>query len=644
MLKKKVLSSMAVLGLITTSVVPLVIQAEEVLKNEVAQVNATEDTETVDSSHEDSSTPAPGSDSTDESSTNTNNNQESSSEAESQSESESESQSSILAETSSESSQETESEDETSLSDETSTFEVVPEEDIEWIEYDLVLDVNPATGEVTDKETIKIPDLNKYFAISKGKRMSVELTDKQWTGVYRYAFDIADTETGYYGINETGALDMLPEYHHTLFTNEGWLDYKKGLEGAGYKYLPETDTFEWIPIEIEEGPMQNEESETFYLEKFPVNTLGKYSETAIKNATDVELSAILGYSKIIRVDLSKETNLSGTLTNGSKYTVEENVDGALLILDDGEYLVRANSKGQGTMEIDDSSLTKQSQTLFIIHTGEDYKKSELPFGTVFFSTHDLYGQEDSYKTLADLIVSDEDYEFIPEEERPTTPDPNAPIEEEPTPEPGEDDNQPGEAVIIKSEVVKEVVEFDVVTIRDDSLAKDETKVVVEGQDGEIEVTYEVYYQNGKEIDRIRMSEETTIPYISKVVYVGTGIGVEPEESGDTTQPIITPAQPNTNNSTNTGNTNKPSTGNTADNKTNEEDGTQTEESTTESGSTTNQANSDIELENTGIKNPIFALIGVVIGLVFGSLLLFKSKKETKQESSQESKEGGNIGE
>lgn len=638
MLKKKVLSSMAVLGLITTSVVPLVIQAEEVLKNEVAQVNETEDTETVDSSHEDSSTPAPGSDTTDESSTNTNNNNNNNNQ---ESSSESESQSSNLADTSSESSQKSESEDETSLSDETSTFEVVPEEDIEWIEYEVVLGVNPETGEVTDKETVKIPDLNKYFAISKGKRMSVELTDNQWSGVYRYAFEIADTETGYYGKNESGVLDMLPEYKHTLFTNEGWLDYKEGMEGAGYKYLPETDTFEWIPIEIEEGPMQNEESDTIYLEKFPVNTLGKYSETAIKNATDVELSAILGYSKIIRVDLSKGTNLSGTLTDGSKYTVEENVEGALLIIDGGEYLVSANSKGQGTMEIGDSSLTKQSQTLFIIHTGEDYKKSELPFGTVFFSTHALYGQEDSYKTLADLIVSDEDYEFIPEDERPTTPDPNAPIEEEPTPEPGEEDNQPEEAVTIKSEVVKEVVEFDVVTIRDDSLAKDETKVVVEGKDGEIEVTYEVYYQNGKEIDRIRMSEETTIPYISKVVYVGTGIGVE---SGGTTKPNITPAQPNTNNSTNTGNTNKPSTGTTTGNNTNEEDGTQTDESTTESGSTTNQANSDIELEKTGIKNPIFALIGVVIGLVFGSLLLFKSKKETKQESSQESKEGGNIGE
>ena len=636
MLKKKVLSSMAVLGLITTSVVPLVIHAEEVLKNEVAQVNATEDTESVEANKESESTPAPESESVvapgTSQPTGGSNEQESQSEEESEPKVESSEQEASSEEESGVSSQ---SEEEETLGDETGSFEVVNEEDIEWIDYEIITKIDPQTDEVLEKETHRIPNLNKYFAISKGKRMPVELTDGQHIAILMYVSDKGDGGTDFYEKNSFGTLKIKQEYYHTLYGLQGWENYVKTM-GSGYRYIPETDTFEWIEVEDKEHEMQDEVSETYYQTKYPINTHGYYSETSVKNATDEELGAILGYRKLIRVDLSKELNTSGKLLNGNTYEVWRSGDDVVLAIDGGEYLITLDEKGRGTMEIDDSTTEQLSQTLFIITGDEGYENSELPFGSLYIITHRLQGQEDDYKTLADVMLSDEDYEIIPEEERPTTPKPGeetptTPGEETPT-TPGE--GEPGQSIVVKTETVKEPIKFDTVTLRDDTLAEGETKVSVEGVDGELTITYEVYYQDGKEVERIRLKEDITTPHVSKVVLVGREGSTGTQEpandpTGNTGSPLPSESTGNTSNTDNTSNT-----GNTSNT-----------DNTSNTGNTSNTSNTgvgeekganDVELENTGITNPIMGIIAVIAGLGLGGFFLFKGKKGAK--------EGGNVGE
>lgn len=68
---------------------------------------------------------------------------------------------------------------------------------------------------------------------------------------------------------------------------------------------------------------------------------------------------------------------------------------------------------------------------------------------------------------------------------------------------------------------REIVNYEIIEKEDPSLEKGKTKVVQEGGLGEIEYTYEVIYEDGKEIAKNLLSEEYTKKPEDRIVHVGT---------------------------------------------------------------------------------------------------------------------------
>lgn len=72
-----------------------------------------------------------------------------------------------------------------------------------------------------------------------------------------------------------------------------------------------------------------------------------------------------------------------------------------------------------------------------------------------------------------------------------------------------------------TDVVEEPVDFAVITKQDNNLAQGTEQVVQEGQQGLIKRTYEIVYENGKEVVRNILNETKLKDKVDKVVAVGT---------------------------------------------------------------------------------------------------------------------------
>ncbi|MUK88084.1 DUF348 domain-containing protein [Ornithinibacillus sp. L9] len=73
----------------------------------------------------------------------------------------------------------------------------------------------------------------------------------------------------------------------------------------------------------------------------------------------------------------------------------------------------------------------------------------------------------------------------------------------------------------KTEEVEESVAFKTETKEDSSLEKGKKNVLAEGKDGKLVKTYEVTYENGKEVDRELIEEEVVQDSENRVVAIGT---------------------------------------------------------------------------------------------------------------------------
>ena len=72
-----------------------------------------------------------------------------------------------------------------------------------------------------------------------------------------------------------------------------------------------------------------------------------------------------------------------------------------------------------------------------------------------------------------------------------------------------------------TDVVEEPVQFAVVTKKDESLEKGQTKIIAPGKEGRISKQYEVVLENGKEVSRKLVSEQHLLKKQDKIVAVGT---------------------------------------------------------------------------------------------------------------------------
>ncbi|WP_160725699.1 G5 and 3D domain-containing protein [Bacillus sp. USDA818B3_A] len=72
-----------------------------------------------------------------------------------------------------------------------------------------------------------------------------------------------------------------------------------------------------------------------------------------------------------------------------------------------------------------------------------------------------------------------------------------------------------------TDVVEEPVEFAVVTKKDENLQKGQEKVIAPGKQGRVSRQYEVVLENGKEVSRKLMNEQSILQKQDKVVAVGT---------------------------------------------------------------------------------------------------------------------------
>ncbi|OQP04375.1 hypothetical protein B1690_15820 [Geobacillus sp. 46C-IIa] len=82
-----------------------------------------------------------------------------------------------------------------------------------------------------------------------------------------------------------------------------------------------------------------------------------------------------------------------------------------------------------------------------------------------------------------------------------------------------------------TDVVEEPVDFAVVTKRDGSLPKGERRVIEPGEKGKIEKTYEVTFENGKEVARKLIATKTVKESKARIVAIGTKT-VHPTKTSD----------------------------------------------------------------------------------------------------------------
>src|SRR5699024_8426447 len=87
----------------------------------------------------------------------------------------------------------------------------------------------------------------------------------------------------------------------------------------------------------------------------------------------------------------------------------------------------------------------------------------------------------------------------------------------------------------KEEEVEEAVSFKTVEKEDSSLEKGKTKVTKQGKEGKVKKTYNVTYENGEEVARDVIDEETITKSVDKEVAVGTK-EVETASTSSTSEP------------------------------------------------------------------------------------------------------------
>lgn len=75
----------------------------------------------------------------------------------------------------------------------------------------------------------------------------------------------------------------------------------------------------------------------------------------------------------------------------------------------------------------------------------------------------------------------------------------------------------------ETDVEEEKIDFSVEKKEDNSLAKGKEKVISEGVEGTVKKEYEVVFENGKEVDRKLVNEETIEKAKNKVIAVGTKV-------------------------------------------------------------------------------------------------------------------------
>jgi len=93
-----------------------------------------------------------------------------------------------------------------------------------------------------------------------------------------------------------------------------------------------------------------------------------------------------------------------------------------------------------------------------------------------------------------------------------------------------------------TDVVEETIDYAVVTKKDSNMAKGAEKVVQQGQEGLLKKEFEVVKENGQEVSRTLVSEETVKERQNKIVAVGTKVLVAQVSRGTTT-PVASTAAP-----------------------------------------------------------------------------------------------------
>ena len=83
-------------------------------------------------------------------------------------------------------------------------------------------------------------------------------------------------------------------------------------------------------------------------------------------------------------------------------------------------------------------------------------------------------------------------------------------------------------VEVKSITETEKIDFETKVVKDDTLEKGKTIVQTEGKSGEQEVTYELTYHNGEEVDKEKTDTKVTTEPITKVVKEGTKVVEAPK--------------------------------------------------------------------------------------------------------------------
>jgi len=81
--------------------------------------------------------------------------------------------------------------------------------------------------------------------------------------------------------------------------------------------------------------------------------------------------------------------------------------------------------------------------------------------------------------------------------------------------------------VVKQETKTDPVAFETIEEQDATIPKDEKRIAVEGSNGERTITYDVTYQEGKEISRKGVKNEITKQPTTKVVKVGTYVAPTP---------------------------------------------------------------------------------------------------------------------
>lgn len=91
----------------------------------------------------------------------------------------------------------------------------------------------------------------------------------------------------------------------------------------------------------------------------------------------------------------------------------------------------------------------------------------------------------------------------------------------------------------KQETKSELITFDITEQQDNTIPKGESRTILEGSNGERVITYEVTYQEGRELTRKELKSEITKQPISEIVKIGTYVASTPtlQESGSSASSV-----------------------------------------------------------------------------------------------------------